>query len=288
MTDPSDTSAGDGVLTAASTSKYVQAGDVKIHYHEAGSGPVLLCIHGGAPGAFGWGNFGQNMAELSKTFRTLIVDLPGYGKSDKPKISGGRYAFYGRTFAAMLDALGIEKANLLGMATGGAAAMMLAINHPEHVDRLILVSSAGGFPLFSPTPTEGQKIIGQYYGGTGPSLEKMRTYLQMMMYDPALVSDEVIQERYDASIEPEFMVQAPEGRAEAGPVTEPLWDEIHRISAKTLVVWGRDNRVQGYENALFMLNRIPDVEVHIYGKTGLWVPFERAEAFCKLVNTFLS
>src|ERR1700722_11675617 len=98
MTDPGGASAVDGALTAASTSKFVQAGDTKIHYHEAGTGPVLLCIHGGAPGAFGWGNFGQNMQELSKSFRTLIVDLPGYGQSDKPTITGGRYAFYAKTF----------------------------------------------------------------------------------------------------------------------------------------------------------------------------------------------
>lgn len=69
-------------ISYESTSKFVQVGDVKIHYHEAGTGPVLLMIHGGAPGAYGWGNFGPNLAALSKHFRTLIVDLPGFGWSD--------------------------------------------------------------------------------------------------------------------------------------------------------------------------------------------------------------
>lgn len=271
--------------TSESTSKFVQAGDVRIHYHEAGNGPVLLCIHGGAPGAYGWGNFGQNMEDLSQSFRTLIVDLPGYGKSDKPEIRGGRFSYYGEVFADMLRALDIEKANVVGLAAGGATAMKLAINHPELVDRLVLVSSAGGLPIISPSPSEGVKVISQYYGGEGPTFEKMRAYIEVLMYDRSKVTDEVVRDRYEASIQPEFMVQAPEGRGEV--VNEQMWGELGRIPCKTLVLWGRDNRVQGYDNALFMLSQIPEVELHIYGKTGLWVPFERAKEFCQQVRSFV-
>ena len=80
-------------LTRENTSRFVQAGEVRVHYHEAGDGPVLLCIHGGAPGAFGWGNFGRNLPALARHFRTLVVDLPGYGLSDKPDIEGPRTGF---------------------------------------------------------------------------------------------------------------------------------------------------------------------------------------------------
>src|SRR5438094_7544914 len=125
-------------LTAESTSKYVQAGDTKIHCHEAGSGKPLICIHGGAPGAFGWGNFGRNMEYLSQRFRTFIVDLPGYGKSDKPVIEGGRQAFYARVFRDMIDTLGLEKPHIIGMATGGNASIKMAIEYPDILDRLVL------------------------------------------------------------------------------------------------------------------------------------------------------
>jgi 2-hydroxy-6-oxonona-2,4-dienedioate hydrolase/4,5:9,10-diseco-3-hydroxy-5,9,17-trioxoandrosta-1(10),2-diene-4-oate hydrolase len=274
--------------TAEETSKFVQAGDVKIHYHEAGSGPALVCIHGGAPGAYGWGNFGRNMDALAENFRTIIVDLPGYGKSDKPEVSGGRYAFYAKTFKDMFAALGIEKANVIGMATGGGAAIMMAIEYPEIIDKLILVSSAGGMSNTQLNPSEGQKVIQAYYGGDGPSLDKMRRYLEMMMYDRTMITDDIIQERYEASIQPEFMVQAPEGRGSANQqVTEPVWKDMEKIKADTLVIWGRDNRVQGYDNALFMLARIPNVQLHIFGKTGLWVPFERPHQFNQLVTNFL-
>jgi len=275
-------------LTAEETSKFVQAGDVKIHYHEAGTGPAVVLIHGGAPGAYGWGNFGRNMDALSENFRTIIVDLPGYGKSDKPQVAGGRYAFYAKTFKAMFEALGIEKAHVVGMATGGGAAIMMATQYPEIIDKLVLVSSAGGMSTTQLNPSEGQKVIQSYYGGEGPSIEKMRRYLEMMMYDKNMITDDVIQERYEASVQPEFMVQAPEGRGAGNQqVTEPVWKDMEKIQAETLVIWGRDNRVQSYDNALFMLARIPNVQVHIYGKTGLWVPWERAREFNQLVTNFL-
>jgi pimeloyl-ACP methyl ester carboxylesterase len=62
------------VTTYESTSRFADADGIRVHYHEAGDGPSLL-IHGGAPGAYGWGNFGRNLEELSRTFRTAIVDL---------------------------------------------------------------------------------------------------------------------------------------------------------------------------------------------------------------------
>ncbi|MDP3175637.1 MAG: alpha/beta hydrolase, partial [Phenylobacterium sp.] len=153
---------------------------------------------------------------------------------------------------------------------------------------LVLVSAAGGASMFQPQPTEGMKVIRSYYGGEGPSRDKMRRYLEMMMFDHAMITDELIEERYQASIDPAFMAGAPEGRPGSVPVVEPVWKDLDQIKARTLVIWGRDNRVQGYDNALFMLSRIPEVEVHIYGATGLWVPWERAAAFNREVIGFLT
>lgn len=150
------------------------------------------------------------------------------------------------------------------MATGGAAAIALAVDHPDVVERLVLVSSAGGLPLFSPMPSEGQKAIAGYPRGEGPTREKMRAYLEMMMYDTSLITDELVDERYRASLTG--------AGAEGTPTNEPLWQRLPEVAAPTLVVWGRDNRVQGYDNGLFLLRQIPDVELHVFGRTGLWVP----------------
>ncbi|HHV21744.1 MAG TPA: alpha/beta fold hydrolase [Propionibacterium sp.] len=269
-------------LTAESTARTAEIAGSVLKYHEAGEGPLLLCIHGGAPGAYGWGNFGIVVAELAKDFRTVVVDLPGYGGSDPIDISGGRYAAYANTFVGLIAHLGEAKAHILGMATGGAVGIAVASSHPESVERLVLVSSAGGLPMFTVMPSEGQKHIRDYYKGEGPSRERMRAYLEMMLADPSLITDEMIEERYLASL----------GRESEIPVggkvkPEELWRDLNRIAAPTLVMWGRDNRIQGYDNALFMLKQIPDVEVHLFGRTGLWIPFERPKGFCREVRGFL-
>lgn len=274
-------------LTRENTSRFVMAGGIRIHYHEAGSGPVLLCIHGGAPGAFGWGNFGRNLQALSQHFRTLIVDLPGYGLSDKPDIQGPRTGFYAQAFIDLLDALGIARAHVLGMATGGAVALKMAIESPQRVDRVVVVNSPGGLSIFQPAPPKPASH--DYYGGTGPSMERMRANLERLVFDPSVLTDDVVRERYEASIAPEFMAGAPEGKGGSpGGTIEPLWQELHRIQAQTLVIWGRNNQTLHYDHALFMLNRIPDVRVHIHGKCGLWVPYEKAEEFNSNVIGFLS
>jgi 4,5:9,10-diseco-3-hydroxy-5,9,17-trioxoandrosta-1(10),2-diene-4-oate hydrolase len=273
-------------VTAANSSKFVKVGDVQIHYHDAGEGPVLLMIHGGAPGAFGWGNFGRNMAALSAHFRTIIVDLPGYGKSDKPDVEGSRDRFYAEIFKGMLEQLGIAKAHVLGMATGGGVAFHMAIEWPELIDRLIILSSPGGLQLFTLMPAQ----LGSqgYYTGDGPSMEKMRTYLEGMLYNKALLTEDVVRERYEASIDPEFMAKAPEGKGGPRRTMDPLWQDLHRVQAPTLVMWGRDNRTVGYDAALFMLNQIPDVRVQIFGQCGLWVPYEKMAEFNYSVIGFLS
>lgn len=274
-------------LTRENTSRFVQAGAIKVHYHEAGTGPVLLCIHGGAPGAFGWGNFGRNLAALSQHFRTLIVDLPGYGLSDKPDIVGPRTAFYAQTFSDMLKALGIAKAHVLGMATGGSVALKMGIAYADQVDRLVVINSPGGLSLFQPSPPKAGSH--DYYGGTGPSMERMRANLERLVYDPSILTDDVVRERFEASIDPEFMANAPEGKGgKPGQTLEPLWQDLHCITAQTLVIWGRNNQTLNYDNALFMLNRIPRVRVHIHGQCGLWVPYEKAQEFNSNVIGFLT
>lgn len=273
------------MLTYESTSRYVQVDDVRIHYHEAGQGPVLLLIHGGAPGAFGWGNFGRNLEALSRHFRTLIVDMPGYGKSDKLEIAGNRHAYCARLFSDMLATLEIHKAHLLGMATGGSVAALMALDHTEVVDRLILVGSAGGPSLFQVKQLQSASQV--YLGGEGPSHEKMRTYLQQLVYDQSLVTEEVIRERYEASVAEDFLHQAPEGRTERRHVPSDLWKRLDQITAKTLIIWGRENRAQAYENAVFMLKMIPDSQLHVFGQCGLWVPYEKAAEFNQLVTGFL-
>lgn len=267
-------------ITASSTARFVTTMGLRLRVHEFGSGPLLLLVHGGGPGATGWGNFGQNVAGLGRYFRTVVVDLPGYGESDSPPADSGPFSFPADVLADLIPALGEERAHVVGLATGGAVGIMLAGKYPQVVDRLVLVNSAGGVPVFSVMPSEGVKHIRDYYRNDGPTRNKMRAYLECAIHDHGLITDELVEERYLASVHN----RAREGSGAAESVVE--W--LPRIAAKTLLVWGRDNRVQGYDMAIVMLNRIPDVEMHLFGAAGLWVPWERRERFESIVVDFLT
>jgi len=274
------------VLTYESTSRFADADGVRVHYHEAGEGPPLLMIHGGAPGAFGWGNFGRNLEVLSRSFRTVIVDLPGYGRSGKPDAPGGRNQMYADVMTALIETIGLGRPHVLGMATGGAAAIKMAADNPGCLEKLILVSSAGGHTMFHTPPLTAPHR--DYYTGDGPSREKMRAYLEYIVHDHSLITDEILDERYEASVAPEFMATAPEGKGGKSNIPDDLWKRLDEITAQTLIVWGRENRIQPFENAVFMLSRIKRARLHVFGECGLWVPYERMIEFNALVTDFLS
>jgi 4,5:9,10-diseco-3-hydroxy-5,9,17-trioxoandrosta-1(10),2-diene-4-oate hydrolase len=70
------------------TDRYVDVDGIKIHYNEAGEGPALFCFHGGGPGANAWDNSKHNLDELAEHFRCILMDMPGYGLSDKTAKTG--------------------------------------------------------------------------------------------------------------------------------------------------------------------------------------------------------
>src|ERR1019366_5056402 len=99
----------EGTLTESSTSKTVQAGKIRVHYNEAGSGHALVCLEGQGPGTSAWVVYNRVIGPLSKHFRCLLLDQPGYGKSDTVTVKGeSRSAMYARTILDFLDALKIE------------------------------------------------------------------------------------------------------------------------------------------------------------------------------------
>src|SRR5919197_3074515 len=111
------------VLDEAATSKYVQAGGIRVHYHDIGMGYPVIMLHGAGPGASSWSNFRRNVEAFSERYRALLVDMPQYGKSEKVIIEGGRLAHTARVLNDLMEELGIEKAHFVGNSMGGQAAI---------------------------------------------------------------------------------------------------------------------------------------------------------------------
>lgn len=261
--------------------KFAQAGSLKIHYHEIGTGHPLICIHGAGPGATAWSNFKGNFGELSKHFHTFLMDMPQYGKSDKPFIEGGRLSFLAKTVRDFMDALGLKKAHILGNSMGGQAALKLAIDYPDRADRIAVIGSspikAGS--IFQPMPLEGIRAIRNYYRGEGPTPAKMRVVLESLVYNTSLITEDLVQERFEASTDPEAVEVFKKGAADS----EDLYFELVKVKSKTLLLWGQDDKAGALDVALLMLRRIQDARLYLFPKCGHWAQVEHRDEFNRVV-----
>ena len=264
---------------------FAQAGDVRIHYGDAGEGHPVICLHGTGPGANAWANFRLNAGALADRHRALLVDLPRFGRSEKVVVRGPRLDYLSGVIRAFMDALGIARAHFVGNSMGGQAAIKVAIDAPERVGRMVLVAPAPiGHSVFAPMPTETVRMIADYYAGAGPSYEKMRLLMRSLVYDPASLSEAAIRERYEASIAPEVVA------ANKGPhwAHQSLEHELDRARCPTLLVWGQDDRASPLDHGLVMLRKMPQARLHVFARCGHSVQLEHPEEFNRLTLDFLA
>ena len=267
-------------------------GDIAVA--EAGQGAALVMLHGGGPGASGVSNYHQNLTALTQKFRVVLPDQPGFGDSYRPTEGDLEAASITQiTVDALfeaLDELGIERFHLLGNSLGGAAAIAMAQTQPHRITGLVLMAPGGGWLPFGPTPTEGQKEMFRYYNGGGPSEKKMANFIRTMVFDHKQFGEDVVKARYEASLDPshiEFYHRYNAAFAKRHGM-DPLWRELHKITAPTLLLWGRDDRTITLDGSQIMLKQIPNVQLHVFGNCGHWVQLERQRDFERLVTDFLS
>jgi 4,5:9,10-diseco-3-hydroxy-5,9,17-trioxoandrosta-1(10),2-diene-4-oate hydrolase len=279
-------------MTSPLTENMITVAGKQIFFAESGSGPAVVMLHGGGPGATGVSNYSRNIDALAKHFRVIVPDMPGYGRSDKYVDHADPFGYLADMIRGLLDALGIDTAHLIGNSYGGAAVLRLALDTPDRVRRLVLMGP-GGIGTTRGVPTAGIKSLLSYYSGDGPSRDKLETFIRTyLVYDGASVPDDLIDLRYAASIDPDVVANPPLRRP-SGPRT--LWrmdltrdGRLRKLQTPTLVLWGRDDKVNRPSGGPMLLNIMPNAELVMTSHTGHWMQFERAELFNGLVTEFLS
>ncbi|WP_405240783.1 alpha/beta fold hydrolase [Lentisalinibacter orientalis] len=272
--------------TEEATSKFVNAGGVKLHYHDVGAGEPVICLHGGGPGAAGWSNFSKNIDAIASEFRMLIIDMPQFGRSEMVvNETEGRLSFTARIVAAFMDELGIEQADFIGNSIGAQSIMRLCIDSPERVKKHIAVGNNAAAPLsfFQPRPQEGIKLIIDYYNDEGPSMEKMERILRTLVYDQRHISPEIVKERYEMSARPETV----ELWTKHHPPREEVAHELRKVEAETLMIWGSEDRFSSLDSGLIQLKLLQNSRLHIFPRCGHWAQIERADEFNELSLAFL-
>lgn len=263
---------------------------VGLHYYEAGEGETVVMLHGGGPGASAWSNFGPNLPVFARRFRTVLVDQPGFGASDKPRITSQYFTFSADALLKLLDELGIERAHFVGNSLGGGTAVRFALRYPDRAGRLVLMAPGGlGLNVFAPDPTEGIKRLYQFAAPPGPSKEKLAEFLRTLVYDQSLVTDELVDERFAVASDPESLRAMGSLGASfaADPEEGMLWREAHRLRQRVLLVWGREDRVNPLDGALLALKVIPRAQLHVFGRCGHWAMLEKFAEFNRIAMDFI-
>ncbi|MDO9457201.1 4,5:9,10-diseco-3-hydroxy-5,9,17-trioxoandrosta-1(10),2-diene-4-oate hydrolase [Nocardioides sp.] len=274
-----------------------KAGDLTLNYYEAGeptdvgAGLPLVMLHGGGPGASAWSNFGSALPHFASSFRTLLVDQPGFGGSDKPPVVGNFYRHSADHVVQLLDELGIAKVHLLGNSLGGGTAMRLALTYPDRVGRLVLMGPGGlSLNLFHADPTEGVQRLMDF--GADPTRDKLRAFISCMVVNQALVTDELVEERFaDATAPGAQEAMRSMGMSFWNPETAEdgmLWREAHRLRKHTLLTWGREDRVNPLDGAMVALKLIPKASLHVFPNCGHWAQIEAASEFAEITTAFLA
>lgn len=256
-----------------------------------GEAPPIVMLHGGGPGASGVSNYSRNIDALAGSYRVIVPDMPGYGRSSKRFDHSDPFGFLAGAIRGLLDEMGITTAHLVGNSLGGAAALRLALDAPHRVGKLVLMGP-GGIGTTRGLPTAGLKSLLSYYGGDGPSREKLATFIRTyLVYDGAAVPDDLIDLRYQASIDPAVVADPPLQRPSG---FKTLWrmdltrdPRLRRLPNPTLVLWGRDDKVNRPSGGPLLLNMMPNAELVMTSHTGHWMQWERAELFNELVAEFL-
>jgi pimeloyl-ACP methyl ester carboxylesterase len=276
----------DGTLREMSTDAGV------LRYHEAGEGPPLLLLHGSGPGVTGWRNFRGILATFARHFRCLIVEFPGFGVSDD--FGGHPMLTANDAVVTFVEALGLDSVDIIGNSMGGGVGINYAIRHPSKVRRLVTIGGIGT-NIFTPGPSEGIRLLQEFT--ENPTRQRLIDWLHSMVYDPSLVTDELIEERWALATDPPTLESARRmyGKAAFAAMMSavrnsdaPLpWAMMHKVQAPTLLTWGRDDRVSPLDMALIPMRMIPNAELHVFPNCGHWAMIEAKQAFEATVLPFL-
>jgi pimeloyl-ACP methyl ester carboxylesterase len=268
--------------------KFVQVDGLKTRYIEEGGGPAVILLHGASLGSSA-DVFERNLKPLANAgVRAIAYDQPGFGLTDNP--NDYSVAYRRRFIMKFIDALGIQRAALVGHSQAGNMAVGLAFEHPDRISKVMILGTGS---LLPPLP-QGQKAQGTREGEEGtakePTLEESRALLEHNLFNHSLITPEILEQRQRMSVGKNFQAFLERGKtAQSGGAKDakPIWQRLIELPCPLLMIFGKNDRSNAYERAALLKETYPQLNIHIVDRCKHLVQWDVAEQFHKLAAEFL-
>ncbi|MBT2384965.1 alpha/beta fold hydrolase [Streptomyces sp. ISL-11] len=264
---------------------------VRTHYLEAGQGPATLLVHGDGGAADGWLGV---MRGLAGTRRVIAVELPGYGLTQP--IGCLEPAVTANFLWKFAKAVGLRRPTVVGHSLGGAIAVHMALQHPDRVPELVLVSSVGMGRAINPvqilqaaTPL-GELSLFASRLPFGPQLLTAWAAAEGSWNPRRLPASWWRAQTKAASSHRALNTALRAGRIVTGPLGQrhPLLDQLHKLPMPTLVVWGAEDQLLPSWQAKAALRHLRHGHLAVFPRCGHLVPIEAAGRLLKALRSFLA
>jgi pimeloyl-ACP methyl ester carboxylesterase len=274
--------------------RFIDAGGYRTHYFDQGEGPVVLLMHGAAIAVDACLTWHLTMGHLSRSFRVLAFDQPGFGRTDMPK--DGRYmnrlqrvdhAF------AFLDRLGVDRAILVGHSEGGFMAARMAILRPELVAKLVIITSGGTAPRLGGGLDREWMAASEsaydYKGGADNEEIFIRSNATLRRHnDPGV--EHLFRENYRRAVASGQIEMFRRRSSEETDIEryalmqeEHIHPYLHQLAMPVLILWAAEDPTVPVERALRLARLIPQADLHVFGGASHMVMFDRQDAFNRLL-----
>lgn len=259
----------------------IEAGDYRLHYLSYGEGPAVVFLHGSGPGASAYSNFKHNIDTVVKSgYRALLIDMLGFGYSSKPTGVDYTTELFANSVKAALDNLGIQRCTLLGNSLGGAICIRIALDHPDRVERLIMMAPGGieERETYFAMPSMA-KMVSAFVGG---ELDKagLRTVLQTLVFDSSEVTDALVEERF-------AILQTQPKEVLSRMIIPSMSAELSRLSCPIYGFWGQQDGLTPVTGATKFLDQCHDCQFLILADCGHWVMLEKKDVFNSMLAGIL-
>jgi|SRR6266699_525659 len=266
---------------------FIRADGLRIRYFEHGSGPAAVLLHGASLGSSAdvWAD---NLPALAgHGLRVIAFDQPGFGLSDDPEDHS--VAYRTRFVLALMDAMRIEQAHLVGHSQSGRIAVNLAFDQPRRVLKIVVVGTGSLLPPLPPGGTKSDSGEGEEGGTREPTLEETRRSLEDNLFNHALITPAVLQTRHRMSTGRNFRAFLARRQARGGEKKKesaPLWQRLAEVPAPLRMIYGRQDRGAAAERAALARRLYPAIDLHLIDGCKHLVQWDAAAEFAALSGSF--